>query len=123
MSLSTCIITSPIGELIAIASEDALVFLDFRDSSELQGKIRKIETYHQSQAILQMNPILEQLEQELSEYFCKKRTTFCIPMEVSGTDFQEKSWKGLARIPYGETRNYHEQATEIGHAKAVRAIG
>jgi O6-methylguanine-DNA--protein-cysteine methyltransferase len=93
MILSTCIITSPIGELIAIANQDALVFLDFRDSPTLQNKIRKIEKYHQSEAILQMNPILEQLTQELSEYFEKKRNTFCIPMELSGTDFQEKSWK------------------------------
>ncbi len=34
-----------------------------------------------------------------------------------------KAWKALESIPYGETRNYLEEATIIGNPHAVRAIG
>lgn len=63
------------------------------------------------------------MRKELSEYFRGNRKVFSIPLEFHGTDFQEKSWQALQQIPFGETRNYLEQATMTGNPKAVRAIG
>ena len=50
--------------------------------------------------------------------------TFSIPYRyTTPTPFQQKAWDALVTIPYGETRSYQEQATLVGHPKAVRAIG
>ena len=40
-----------------------------------------------------------------------------------GTAFQQKVWKALLEIPYGETRTYGEIAAAIGSPKACRAVG
>ena len=40
-----------------------------------------------------------------------------------GTEFQQKVWKALQEIPYGETRTYGEIAAAIGNPKAARAVG
>lgn len=39
------------------------------------------------------------------------------------TDFQQRVWKALLTIPYGETRSYGEIADQIGAPGAARAVG
>lgn len=39
-----------------------------------------------------------------------------------GTDFQEKVWRGLLAIPYGETISYGELAERLGCPSSVRAV-
>ncbi len=46
-----------------------------------------------------------------------------IPVDVSGTPFQQEIWQALRRIPKGETRTYAELAAEVGRPGAVRAAG
>lgn len=67
--------------------------------------------------------ILTKTQNQIEEYFSKKRTQFDIPVHYEGTVFQIATWNALAKIPYGETRSYSEQAQNIGNPKAVRAIG
>lgn len=122
MSLFSYTISSSIGDLIAVASNTSLHLLEFFDSEKLNIKKIKLENVYWKIESWK-NTILEKTEQELREYFDWKRKVFTIPLEFSGTEFQEKSWKWLEKIPYGETRNYLEQATMIGNTKAVRAIG
>lgn len=68
-------------------------------------------------------PILEQAQDELSEYFEGRRKQFSVPLSAQGTDFQERVWKALSRIPYGATRSYSDIAREVGTPKAMRAVG
>lgn len=123
MNIYSSIINSPIWDIIAISDDNSLLLLEFADSAERIAKIEKIEKKYQNTVSSEKNPILEKTEKELSEYFSGKLKKFTIPLIVDGTEFQKKSWKWLENIPYGETRNYQEQATQIGHIKAVRAIG
>lgn len=122
MILSSYLIASPLGDIMAIANSKELVLLEFSDSIELDYKKIKLENVYWKIESWK-NTILEKTEQELHEYFEWKRKIFSIPLEFSGTEFQEKAWKWLENIPYGETRNYLEQATMIENPKAVRAIG
>ena len=41
---------------------------------------------------------------------------------MKGTEFQEKVWKELLKIPYGETKSYKEIAEKIGTPKSYRAV-
>lgn len=65
----------------------------------------------------------EQAVSELQEYFEKRRTVFTIPLAPEGTDFQQRVWKQLRNIPYGETRTYAQLADAIGNRAAIRAVG
>ena len=60
---------------------------------------------------------------KIMEYLHGERTTFDIPYELEGTDFQKKVWKELTRIPYGQTRTYKDIASAIGNKNASRAVG
>lgn len=43
--------------------------------------------------------------------------------EQKGTEFQQKVWQELLKIPSGETRTYSDIAKAIGQPKAARAVG
>ncbi len=60
---------------------------------------------------------------QLTEYFAGKRTTFDIPLQMNGTEFQKKVWHELLKIPYGTTVTYGEIARRIGQPRASRAVG
>jgi methylated-DNA-[protein]-cysteine S-methyltransferase len=67
-------------------------------------------------------PVLDAAGQ-LDEYFAKRRTSFDLPLSLSGTEFQRQVWLTLAEIPYGETISYAELARWVGRPQAFRAVG
>lgn len=67
--------------------------------------------------------LLPKLIKELDEYFAGTRKKFTIPYKLKGTTFQEKVWKELEKIPYGETRSYKDIAIKVGCPKGARAVG
>lgn len=67
---------------------------------------------------------VEQCRIELEEYFAGKRRVFDVKLDWSGKpEFQQLVWRALVNIPYGETVAYSDIANQIGHPKAVRAVG
>ena len=68
-------------------------------------------------------PPLPELERQLAEYFAGRRRDFDLPLEPIGTDFQQRCWRALVEIPYGETRTYAAQAAAVGRPGAFRAVG
>lgn len=64
-------------------------------------------------------PIFGQVETWLESYFFGKQTPIKIPLQPKGTMFQERVWKILQEIPYGETMTYGEIAQRIAKEKGV----
>jgi methylated-DNA-[protein]-cysteine S-methyltransferase len=60
---------------------------------------------------------------QLGEYFAGERSAFELAPAGAGTAFQERVWRALLEIPYGETISYGELARRIGRPDAVRAVG
>jgi methylated-DNA-[protein]-cysteine S-methyltransferase len=60
---------------------------------------------------------------QLSEYFAGSRRTFDLPLRLEGTAFQQRVWRELTEIPYGETWSYGQLAARIGKPSASRAVG
>ncbi len=60
---------------------------------------------------------------QLKEYLSGNRTSFDLPLDPLGTQFQRSVWEALLQIPYGETWNYRQVAERIGNVKACRAVG
>jgi methylated-DNA-[protein]-cysteine S-methyltransferase len=46
-----------------------------------------------------------------------------IAVHTGGTEFQQRVWAALRRIPAGSTTTYSGLAHEIGHPRACRAVG
>ena len=64
-------------------------------------------------------PIFGQVETWLESYFFGKQTPITFPLQPKGTIFQERVWKILQEIPYGETMTYGEIAQRIAKEKGV----
>ncbi len=101
-------ISTPIGRLLAVADENAVICLDFADDD--------MQDEHSE------SPLLLKLEDELNEYFALKRKEFTLPLSPDGTEFQKSVWDTLLKIPYGSTVSYAEEAKMLGSPKAVRAV-
>ncbi len=59
---------------------------------------------------------------QISEYLEGKRTEFDVPLRLEGTEFRQKVWNELRKIPYGQTITYKELAQRIGTPSGYRAV-
>jgi methylated-DNA-[protein]-cysteine S-methyltransferase len=66
---------------------------------------------------------LAETRRQLTAYFSGKLRQFDLPLALNGTPFQERVWRALAEIPYGETRSYGWLAGHLGAPDASRAVG
>ncbi|MFE0253953.1 methylated-DNA--[protein]-cysteine S-methyltransferase [Streptomyces sp. NPDC059010] len=60
---------------------------------------------------------------ELAAYFAGDLKEFTLELSLNGTEFQQRVWDQLRRIPYGETRSYGQLADALGNSGASRAVG
>jgi methylated-DNA-[protein]-cysteine S-methyltransferase len=102
---------SPIGALTLVATERALVRVDF------EGRPGPAE------AQAGPTPLLVEVRAQLEAYLAGKLREFDLPLAAEGTAFQRGVWGALRGIPWGETRSYREIARELGRPAAVRAVG
>lgn len=120
-------IPTPLGEMIALAHDDALVMLDFHDRRNIAAAITSMQRLFDCAARMQYGNhiILNQTHDELSEYFAGVRKVFAVPLDPPGLagSFERSAWDYLRCIPFGETRTYGQQAREIGSPNAARAVG
>lgn len=70
-----------------------------------------------------LRPPIREAARQLAAYFRGDLEEFDLPLAPHGTDFQQRVWVELRRIPYGTTISYGELATRVGNARACRAVG
>lgn len=63
------------------------------------------------------------LAAQLGEYFCGRRQSFDLALDLRGTLFQMQVWRQLLNIPYGRLRTYRQVAMDIDRPGAARAVG
>lgn len=115
-------IQTPIGPMLAGATDDAVVLCDFADRPMIDAQVasvrRRIGPTVEGDA-----PLLDRLADQLDEYFAGTRRAFDLPLDLPGSSFQGRVWDELRRIPYGGTISYRELAERVGAGAAYRAVG
>ncbi|HEY1377989.1 MAG TPA: methylated-DNA--[protein]-cysteine S-methyltransferase [Gemmataceae bacterium] len=112
----TTTLDSPLGPLTAGATDEGVCLVEFTGPrSDGQARARS--------PVAGRHPLLDRLRDELADYFTGQLREFTVPVVCRGTPFQEKVWRELLRIPYGETRSYADIARAVGDANASRAVG
>lgn len=66
--------------------------------------------------------IIEEACRQLLQYFSGERKEFEIPIKTTGTDFQQKVWSELLRIPFGETISYKKLSERCDCQDGYRAV-
>ncbi|TKB51250.1 methylated-DNA--[protein]-cysteine S-methyltransferase [Ferrimonas sediminicola] len=105
---------SPWGEILAAVSDRGLALLAFQQGT--QPATPPPEWHRDREA-------LAEVRRQCREYAEGRRSTFELPLDMTGTEFQRQVWQALTTIPAGATRSYGEIARQIGRPKAVRAVG
>lgn len=116
-------IESPLGPLLAATVDDRLILLEFTDRRMLEKQLVTIRRHFRLPLIPGNNNVLERLRTELQEYFAGKRKEFSVPLAAPGSEFQQRVWEGLRRIPYGATVSYEHLARNVKAPLASRAVG
>ncbi|MGB0694781.1 MAG: methylated-DNA--[protein]-cysteine S-methyltransferase [Rhodospirillaceae bacterium] len=105
---------SPVGRLLLAGDGTALHYLSFPGGHKAFGP---------DPAWTQSSESFPEVKRQLAAYFAGELARFDLPLVLNGTAFQQRVWKTLATIPFGETRSYGWLAMEIGSPKASRAVG
>jgi len=59
---------------------------------------------------------------KVSRYIAAPLRPFALPLDIRGTDLQQRVWNEVRKIPFGETSTYSRIAEAIGAPKAIRAV-
>ena len=105
--METVNIKTPLGMATIKGDENGIAIISIVD----KGEISKV-----------IPSILQEAVTQLQDYFDGQRTHFDFQLNPSGTEFQQKVWKGLCEIPFGKTMSYLELAKQLGDVKAIRAV-
>jgi methylated-DNA-[protein]-cysteine S-methyltransferase len=105
------IVQTPLGPLTLLAGERGLTGLAFPGQA---GALAERDRDRDA---------LAEAAGQLEAYFAGKRQAFDVPLELTGTPFQERVWRALRQVPYGATVTYTELARRVGRPDIVRAVG
>ena len=111
---------SPLGRLMAAATEHGICFLSL---GEDQRMIAELEKEFSLAEIIADKIVLGEWVHEVIACLEGQKTRPNLPLDVRGTAFQRRVWLELMQIPAGVTRTYSELAESIsGNASARRAV-
>ncbi|MFQ5511081.1 MAG: bifunctional transcriptional activator/DNA repair enzyme AdaA [Candidatus Krumholzibacteriia bacterium] len=116
-------VLTPLGPMVAGATEDGVCLLEFTDRRMLETQIKRLRKLLNCVIAPGSNPHIAQVDDELGRYFEGTLREFTVPLVVPGTEFQRSVWENLQRVPYGETGTYDAIARAIGRPGAQRAVG
>src|SRR5260370_26007615 len=116
MNYAYKMISSPVGELKLVDSDNGLVAILWENVNPKRLKLGALVENHD-------HPVLLETERQLKEYFQGKRKSFSLKLDLTGTKFQNDVWQALLAIPFGETRSYGQLARQLGNPRATRAVG
>lgn len=104
---------SPVGLLRISGTDTYLSEVNFIDAADnlapddaLQGNLP---------------PMAIQAIEQLIQYFHGGRRVFELPISQTGTEFQQKVWNELLKIPFGKTASYQDMSKRLGDPKVIRA--
>lgn len=115
-------IPTPLGPMVACATDDALCLLEFDDRRMLETQLKRLRSHFNAHFVPGVNGVLQNVADELEKYFSGALEQFTVPLDARGTPFQQVVWDSLRTIPAGKTVSYKEVAASIGRRTAVRAV-
>jgi methylated-DNA-[protein]-cysteine S-methyltransferase len=115
-------VDTPIGNLLLATTARGLVRVGFACEgldTVLSGLAQRV-----SPRILRVPSRLDPAARQVEEYFAGRRRRFDLPVDFRlAAGFRKAVLERLPEIAYGSTASYAALAAEVGHPRAVRAVG
>lgn len=123
MRLARHTFDTPVGPMLALASDEALCVLEFSRPGRMMRLEARVRRWFAPYELAEgTNAVIEQTRDWLTAYFAGERPSDP-PLELRGAAFELQVWTALRGIPYGHTVSYGEIARTIGSPTASRAVG
>jgi len=122
-AIVTTLIDTPLGAMLAGATDDGVCLAEFTDRRMLPTEIDDLRRRLRRPVVAGSHPHLDRLRAQLGEYFAGARRSFDVPLVAPGSAFQQRTWGELRRLAAGETVSYEELAARVGRPRAQRAMG
>jgi len=126
MQLSRAIIATPLGNMLALASETGLCALEFTGPRKRLPRLEaRLSRWFPPHEIVDGEPrVIERTRKWLASYFAGMSAAAPdIPLDMRGAEFEKRVWTALRAIPPGQTTSYGAIAKGLGDAGASRAVG
>lgn len=113
---------SPLGPMMIVSSPQGVCRISWGDPDELSPppsrgvSDRSVESNRT--ALEQHQRWAEAVRQRIRDPWHPQE----VPLDLQGTDFQQRVWQRLLEIPCGQRLTYAQLAVEIGQPAAVRAV-
>jgi O-6-methylguanine DNA methyltransferase len=116
---------TPVGPMMALASDAALVALEFGKADRHHRLDARLARWLPSHVVKDgSNGVLDATAAWLDAYFAGNAADArALPLTMHGTDFERRVWERLLTIPPGQTRSYGEVAAALGMRNGARAVG
>lgn len=117
-------IETPLGNILAVSNEAALVFVIFVDSRYFDREMNAFIKMHGKPIIEKDVPPLTMVETEIKDYFSGKLRVFKTPYEINAdfSDFQRKVLDQIYKIGYGTTVSFNDLAKAVGKKSAAQPV-
>ncbi|MFN7010300.1 MAG: methylated-DNA--[protein]-cysteine S-methyltransferase [Allorhizobium sp.] len=114
---------SPVGDLVAVADGTHLRVLGFEAAGSPEDRLEH-QRRHLGRAVNAAgNAVTREARRQIDAYFAGHCFDFTLPLAPSGSDFEQKVWAELLKVPLGETCSYGDIARNVGGMETVRAVG
>lgn len=126
MRLVRALLPTPVGTMLALASDEALCALEFRSDTRLTRLDERLLRFLATPSVEDgTNAVIDRTRAWLDAYFAGQAPdASALSLGAVGTRFEQKVWKALRAIPPGETRSYGQVAAQVAATvNASRAVG
>lgn len=106
--METMQLKTPVGKLTIKTEENTIVALEIG-----QGSTAAVPA--------KLNAFQREIKSQIQNYFRQQHAGFNLPLQPHGTEFQQRVWKLLCKIPHGQVMTYGAVAKKL--ASSPRAVG
>ena len=99
---------TPLGNMILEMDDSGIQRLEFTDQQ-------------QPESMASRSSKIQSAVDQINDYFEGNLDRFDLPLAPKGTEFQNKVWQELQKIPFGKTISYQELANRLGDPLVIRA--
>ena len=120
MKLEVDSFQSPIGQVILVARDSELAFVDFEGNERRMRRLleARFGAYQLEKALL------PDFKSKFEAYFSGDlQAVNGLNLSTGGTEFQARVWRALREIPSGQTMTYGALAAKLDKPGASRAVG
>ena len=130
MQLYRSTIPTPLGDMLALASDEGLCALEFTDPNRGQERLTRLNA-----RLVRAIPVrhlgvghdtatIARTRDWLAAYFAGTAAEVGnLPLDMRGAPFEKRVWTALRTIPPGQTTSYGAIAQALGRTGASRAVG